>query len=156
MAWSSGVFTALITDALNRTSTSMDLNTDTNLKVALFGNAAKTPDKTVTSANTCYGAGVWASDGVSDASGWPAVGRNLGSITSTFTGSTYTFDAADTQSANDTTSLTSVYGCLIYDDDVTSPADQGILFLNLSGPQTVSSGRFTIVWNGSGIFTVTV
>jgi hypothetical protein len=156
VAWSSGIFTTYITDILNNT-TAMDLDTDANIKVALFGNATKTPDKTVSSANSAYGAGVWASDGVSDASGWPAVGRDLASKTSTFSSGTYTFDAADLASANDTTTLSSVYGCLIYDDTITTPvADQGILFLSLSGPQSVTSGRMTISWNASGIFTVTV
>src|SRR5512137_417650 len=150
MAWSSGLFTAYFTDIINNT-TAIDLNTDANLKVALFGNASKTPDKTVASANTAYGAGVWASDGVSDVSGWPAVGRNLATVTSVFSSNVYTFDAADTQSANDHTDLTAVYGLLLYDDDMTTPvADQGILFMSLSGPQTVASGRFTIVWNASG------
>ena len=156
MAWSSGLFTAYFTDIINNT-TAIDLNTDANLKVALFGNASKTPDKTVASASTAYGAGVWASDGVSDVSGWPAVGRNLASVTSVFSSNVYIFDAADTQSANDTTSLSSVYGLFLYDDDMSSPvADQGILFMSLSGPQSVTSGRFTIVWNASGLFTVTV
>jgi hypothetical protein len=156
MAWSSGLFTAYFTDVLNNT-TAMDLNTDANLKVALFGNASKTPDKTVTSANSAYAAGVWASDGVEDATGWPAVGRNLATVTSTFASNVYTFNAADTVSANDTTSLAAVYGLLLYDDDMAAPvADQGILFMSLSGPQSVTSGRFTIVWNASGLFTVTV
>lgn len=156
MAWSSGVFVAWLTDLTNNT-TAMDLNTDANLKVALFGNATKTPDKTVTSANSAYGAGVWASDGLSDATGWPAVGRDLASVTSTSSSNVYTFDAADLASADDHTDLTAVYGCLIYDDTITTPvADQGIVFLSLSGPQTVASGRFTISWNASGILTITV
>lgn len=156
MAWSTGVFVALMTDKLNNT-TLMDLNTDAALKVALFGNATKTPDKTVSSANSAYGAGVWATDGVSDASGWPAVGRDLQSITSTSASNVYTFDAADTVSANDTTTLTNAYGCLVYDDTIATPVvDQGISFHSFGGAQSVTSGRFTVVWNGSGIFTVTV
>jgi len=150
----SKVFVYLITDALNRTSTSMDLNTDANFKAALYDNSI-TPDANAAAASTCYNVGAWSAGHVLDASGWPSVGRPLVSPTSTATTNVYTFDAADTVSANDTTTLAANFGTQIYDDDVTSPADQGLCFLNW-GSASVTSGRFTIVWNGSGLFTVTV
>ncbi len=157
MAWSTGLYSATVLDYMGLTITAgTGIDGDT-INVALFGNAAKTPDKTVTSANTAYGAGVWNADGVSDASGWPAVGRPLVTKTLTHTGGVVKFDADDTVSANDTTTLSNVYGCLVYDDTLTTPVDgQGISFHNLSGPQSVSSGRFTVVWNSGGIFTITV
>ena len=155
----SKVFIYCITDALNRTSTSMDLNTDANFKAALYDNSI-TPDANATAANTCYNVGAWSSGHITDTgtgapAGWPTVGRPLVSPTSTATTNVYTFDAADTVSASDTTTLAANYGCQIYDDDVTSPADQGLCFLNW-GSASVTLGRFTIVWNGSGLFTVTV
>lgn len=155
MAWSaSKIFSSLITDALNNTA-AIDLNTDTP-KVALFDNTI-TPSQTVTSANSAYGAGVWASGGVSDASGWPAAGRVLASITSDFTSNVYTFDAADTVSANGTTTLTNAYGCLVYEDTLTTPvADQGMCFNYLGGANSIVSGTFTVVWNASGIFALTL
>jgi hypothetical protein len=64
---------------------------------------------------------VWASGGVLDASGWPAVGRQLLSVASGFASNVYTFDAADTVSANSTTTLNAAYGCLVYDDTLASP-----------------------------------
>lgn len=155
MAWSaSKIFTSMITDAMNNTA-AIDLNTDTP-KVALFDNSI-TPDQTVTSANSAYGAGVWASGGVSDASGWPAAGRPLASITSTFSSNIYTFDAADTASANSTTTLASVFGALVYEDTLTTPvADQGLCFNYFGGTNSVTSGTFTVVWNSSGIMQLTV
>ena len=100
---------------------------------------------------------MWASGGVSDASGWPAAGRTLGSVTSTFSSNVYTFDAADTVSADTTTDLTNVYGCLIYDDTITTPvADQGICYNYFGGANTVTNGQFTVVWNVSGIFALTL
>ena len=155
MAWSnSKIFSAYVTDSLNRTN-AFDLDAD-NIKAALFDNTI-TPSQTVAAASSAYAAGVWASGGVSDASGWPAVGRQLLSVTSTFSSNVYTFDAADTVSANSSTTLTNAYGALIYDDTLTTPvADQGISFNYFGGANSVTAGTFTIVWNASGLFTLTL
>lgn len=154
MAWSnSKIFMATIEDLMENT-TAVDLNSDT-FKVALFDNSI-TPSQTVASASTAYGAGVWASGGVVDAVSWPAVGRDLASVTSTFSSNVYTFDAADTASADSTTDLASVYGCLVYDDTITTPvADQGLCYNYFGGSNSVVSGSFTVVWNSSGILTIT-
>ena len=146
MAWSaSKIFSAFVTDALNNTA-ALDLNTDT-ITAALFDGTI-TPSQTVASASTAYGAGVWASGGVSDASGWPAAGINLGTIASGFSSNVYTFDAADTTSNNATTTLTNAYGCLIYENTLTTPvADQGICYNYFGGANSVTLGTFTIVWN---------
>lgn len=149
------IFTAFLTDVLNNT-TAMDMNTDALLEVALFDNSI-TPSQTVASAASAYGAGVWASGGVSDASGWPALGRPLVSTTSSFSSNVYTLDAADTVSANSTTTLTGAYGCLVYDHSIATPvADQGICYLYFGGPQTVTAGQFTIIYNASGILALTL
>lgn len=158
MAWSnSKVFATYITDILNNT-TSMDLNTDALLEVALFNNSA-TPDNTVSSANSAYGVGVWASNGVTDTgssapAGWPALGRPLASVTSTFSSATYTFTAANTVSANSVTTLASATGCLIYDHSAGTVTDQGICYNYFGGSSSVTLGQFSVIWSGSGIFTV--
>lgn len=155
MAWSaSKMFSGYLTDVLNNT-TAMDLMSDATLGVSLFDNSI-TPSQTATSANSAYGAGVWAAGGVFDASGWPAVGRPLASRTITDnTATTFMFDAADTVSANDTTTLAGTFGCLLYDDTITTPvADQGISYHYFGGTQSVTSGRFTVVWNASGILSI--
>lgn len=155
MAWSaSKIFSPYITDSLNRTN-AFDLDADA-LKNALFDNTI-TPSQTVAAASAAYGAGVWASGGVLDASGWPAVGRPLASVTSGFASNVYTLDAADTASANSTTTLTNAYGCLIYDDTLTTPvADQAICFLYLGGVNSVTAGSFTVVYNAAGLMTLTL
>lgn len=161
MAWSnSKIFVATITDLMNNT-TAIDLNTDALLEAALFDNSI-TPSQTVASASTAYGAGVWASGGVVDTgtsapAGWPALGRPLASVTSTFTSNVYTFDAADTVSANAVTTLTNAFGALVYDHSIASPvADQGICFIYFGGGQSVTLGTFTVVWHTSGIFALTL
>jgi hypothetical protein len=155
MAWTnSKIFSAFPTDSFNSTA-SFNVDAD-NIKAALFDTTV-TPSQTVASASTAYGAGVWAAGGVFDASGWPAVGRQLLSPTSTFASNVYTFDAADTVSANDTTTLIATFGCLIYNDTLAAPvADQGISFNYFGGTQSVTAGRFTIIWNASGILALTL
>ena len=162
MAWSnSKIFSACLTDALNKTR-GINLGGDT-IEAALFDNTV-TPSQTVASASTAYGAGVWASGGVVDTgssapAGWPALGRPLGSLSSAFSSNVYTFTAANTASANSVTTLTNAYGCLVYDHTTTSPAgttDAGICFNYFGGANSVTLGSFTIAWNASGIFTLTL
>lgn len=156
MAWSnSKIFSAFPTDVFNNV-TAIDLDTDALIEAALFDNTI-TPSQTVTSANTAYGAGVWAAGGVSDVTGWPALGRPLASKTSVFSSNVYTFDAADTVSVNGTTTLVNAFGTLIYDHSIAAPvADQGICYLYFGGAQTVTSGTFTIAWNASGLLALTL
>jgi hypothetical protein len=50
-----------------------------------------------------------------------------------------------------------VFGCLVYDDTITTPvADQGLCFNYFGGTQSVTAGTFTVVWSASGIFRITV
>jgi len=155
MAWTaSKIFSALPTDALNSTA-SFNLDADA-LKNALFDNTI-TPSQSVTSANTAYGAGVWASGGVFDVTGWPAVGRPLVSVTSVFSVNVYTLDAADTVSVNSTTTITNAFGSLIYNDTLAAPVvDQGICFLYFGGANSVTNGLFTVAYNASGIARLTL
>lgn len=163
MAWTnSKIFSSYLTDVLNNT-TAIDLNTDTLIEAALFDNTI-TPNQSDTSAHNAYAAagGSWASGGVVDTgssapAGWPALGRPLQSPTSTFSANVFTFDAADTVSANGVTSLTNAYGTLIYDHSISTPvADQGICYLYFGGANSVVLGTFTIVWNASGLMTLTL
>jgi hypothetical protein len=153
MAWTnSKVFAAVLEDGLARTA-ALDLNSDT-FKAALYDSTV-TPSNTVTSANTAYGAGVWAS-GEKSNGGWSAGGLALTSVTwGRAGGATVTWDAADLANATAAT-LTDVQGCLIYDDTLTTPvADQGVCFNYFGGAAAVTSGTLTIVWNASGIATFT-
>lgn len=156
MAWSnSKIFMAFLEDVLENT-TAMDLNSDT-FKAALYDNDI-TPDQTVTSANTAYNAGQWTAAGneVADGTEWDAGGEPLTSVTSTRASNVFTFDAADTPSGGSSATLANVYGCLVYDDTIAAPvADQGVCFNYFGGVNSVTDGTFTIVWNASGIFTIT-
>ena len=156
MAWSaSKIFTATVTDVMNNT-TAMDVNSDTH-KAALYNNSI-TPDQTVASANTAYNAGQWAlANEVSDGTNWHAGGEALTSVTSAFASNVYTFDAADTPSATSAATLAGVFGCLVYDSTIATPvASQGWCYNYFGGTNSVTSGTFTIVWNASGILTLTL
>lgn len=156
MAWSnSKIFVATVEDIFENT-TAIDLNSDT-FKAALYDNDI-TPSQTVTSANTAYNVGQWAIAGneVTDGAEWPAGGVALSSVTFGSASNVLTFDAADTASGTSAT-LAAVFGCLVYDDTIASPvADQGVCYNYFGGTQSVTDGTFTIVWNASGIFSLTL
>lgn len=157
MAWTnSKIMMATLTDVLNNT-TALDVNSDA-WKVALYDNSI-TPSQTVASASAAYGGGVWAAGSganLNDTSGWPYVGRPLANIASGFSSNVYTFDADDTVSANSSTTLVNAFGCLTYDDTLTTPvADQALCFNYFGGTQSVTAGTFTLVYNAAGIATIT-
>lgn len=153
MPWSaSGIFARGIKDIMDRTAV-WDIDGD-SYKAALYNNTG-TPDKTVTTAalssyNGATSQWVVANE-VTDVTNWAAGGRALAGVTWVQSSSTMTFDANDTAGGG-TLTLTNVYGTLVYD---TTVGTQGISFNYFGGANTVTSGTFTIVWNASGIFTIT-
>lgn len=150
---SSKIFSAFITDALNRTA-AFDLNAD-SFKAALY-NDTGTPSQTAAAASTAYNTGQWVTSNEVSNGGWSAAGLALASVTSGFSSNVYTFDAADTANGSAAT-LSGVQGCLVYDDTLTTPvADQGVSYHSFGGAQSVTAGTFTIVWNASGIFALTL
>jgi hypothetical protein len=152
MAWTgSKVFAATLLDGLGNT-TALDLDADT-LNAILYDDTI-TPDNTVTSANTAKNAGVWAS-GKKSNGGWGVDGIALTSKTWLRSTNVMTLDAADTANGTAAT-LTDVYGVHVYDDTLTTPvADQGVCYNYLGGPNGVTAGTLTVVWNALGLFTLT-
>jgi hypothetical protein len=130
--------------------------TDT-MKLALYA-AGITPDRTAALASTGYNTGVWITGNEKTGSSeWVAGGRALASKTNVASSGTVTLDAADlTGSASIT--MSSVEGCLVYDDTVTAGtvADQGMCFLWFGGSQSVTAGTFSVVFNATGLVQATV
>jgi hypothetical protein len=150
MAWSnSKIFMHLIEGALENAA-AYNLSTDA-IKIALFDNTI-TPDQTVSAANSSFAAGVWASGEVFDGAEWATAGQALDSVTSTRSSNVYTFDAADETSAGSSATLTTFFGILVYDDTV---SDNGICYNYFGGTNTVTDGTLTVIFNASGIFTIT-
>lgn len=145
----SGMFTATVLDILNNT-TAIDLGSDT-FKLALFSNSA-TPSYSVTSANTAYGAGVWASNEVTG-TGWSAGGVALASnaLTANSPGAGQVkWDATDVSESSVT--ISGARGCLIYDDTIATPvADQGLLVIDFGADYSATNGTFAITFDANGI-----
>lgn len=155
MAWAdSKMFRPFVADVLDNT-TAVDLGTDVP-KVALFTNSV-TPDNDVTSANSAYNAGVWNANETYEAGQWAQGGVALASTTlNSGTADIVYYDAADTASGS-TADITNAYGCLVYDDTLTTPvADQGICYNYFGGANSVVNGTFTVVWHANGIFRITL
>lgn len=132
-----------------------------SILVALYNNTG-TPSETDTAAHAAYNGsgGPWVTaNEVTDATNWIAGGRALASKTGAVASNVYTFDAADLAGGGNVT-ISNAYGCLVYDDSITAGtggvAKLGVCFNSFGSGQSVTAGTFTIVWNGSGIFTVTV
>jgi hypothetical protein len=156
MAWSaSKVFVSTIEDIIENT-TAIDLNSDT-FNITLWANTI-TPDQTVASANTAFGAGVWASGEKYDAAEWPTGGQALDSVTFAPTSNVLKWDANDEVSTGTSATLVDVYGAMIYNVTVNTPVDsQGICYLYFGGVQSVTDGQFTVAFHSTnGIFTLTL
>jgi hypothetical protein len=153
MAWSgSAVFRAMMTDQLSGTA-SFDLNAPSDtFRVALYNNSV-TPDKDVSSADSAYNVAQWDDvNEVSDAGLWSAGGVALASmIVATPSSGVVMFDANDTVSGSGVT-LPEFFGCLLYDDTMSSPvADQGVCYIYFGGGQEVSGGTLTLSWSSFGL-----
>jgi hypothetical protein len=151
---SSKIFSAFPTDSFNGTAL-FDLNSHA-INVALFGNGV-TPDPAASSAATQYGAGgTWTAANEVTATGWTAGGLTLAGVASGFASNVYTFDATD-KAGGAADTVTNAYGVLIFDNTLAAPvAKQGICYNAFGGAASVTSGTFTVVFNGSGIFTLTL
>lgn len=155
MAWSnSKIFAATVEAMLEKAANAPDMDADT-FKASLWDND-NVPSNTVVLANAAYGQDQWVAAGneVSDGTNWDAGGEPLTGVTSGLTGAVYKFDAVDTPQGGATCTLANVYGVMVYSD--TSAAKYGVSFNYLGGVNSVTGGTFTVVWSGSGIFTLTM
>lgn len=158
MAWAnSKVFRPFLADVMDNT-TAFDLGAD-SFKVALYNNTP-TPSQDVTSALSAYNAGTsqWVTaNEVFEAGQWAQAGVVLtGQSLNSGTAGIVFFDATDTASGA-AADLAAVFGCLVYDDTLTTPvADQGVSYNYFGGTNSVTNGTFTVVWNALGIWRATL
>lgn len=155
MAWSaSGGFRITLANILDLTLTTADYDAAAQFKVALFNNSV-TPDFDATAANTAYNAGTWGTaNEVYEAGQWAQGGVALANNDITVVaGGIVMLDADDTASGA-AFDGSSIYGCQIYHDAVTTPvADQGFAAIYFGGTSfSVTNGTFTIQWAATGIF----
>jgi hypothetical protein len=150
MTWTategSHVFRAFVADTLLASSSTgyTGLDSDT-VKCALYNNVG-TPDRNVAATLTGYNTGQWVTGNEVTGAGWAATGLALANkVVNQGTANTFYFDADD-RATTATSTLASVYGCLLYDDTVTAGtvADVGISFHFFGGVQGVTAGSFTV------------
>lgn len=128
--------------------TAMDWPTD-SWKVALFTNTITTPNKDT---NTAYGAAPFNANEVTG-TGYTATGQAMAGKTLAVASGVLTFDANDT--AWTASTFSAARGCLVYDTTITTPVTQpGLVFVTFGADFAVTGGTFTIVWNASGIATL--
>lgn len=160
MAWAnSKVFRQWVADSLAPTASFVGKWNSTDVfKAALFG-TTPTPDNTVTAALSAYTAGQWiVGSEITDAN-WPAGGQTVAGTGSaggfTSTSNLITFDGTDTAGSGNV-SVAGVYGDLLYDFTLATPvAKQGAAYHYFGGPQQVTAGTFTIIWNVNGLMQIT-
>lgn len=163
MAWTdSKVFRDTLWNFLAKTASfAMDLDADT-FRVALYDNDI-TPNNDVAASASAYAAGVWTTSGtpgaeeVYETGQWAAGGVALSGVSLDHASADRVFfDATDTASGS-AADLANVYGCLVYDDTLTTPvADQGLCYNYFGGANSVVNGTFTVVWHANGIVNATL
>lgn len=132
--------------------TSQTITADT-IKAALYGNTP-TPNKNDTLANNAYNGGTaqWVTANEITGTGYTAGGATLASMASA--NSSGTVAVTSTNPSWTGATFSSVYGDLVYDSTVTGK--YAYCWNYFGGAQSVTSGTFTIAWNGGDIFTVTI
>ncbi len=148
MAVASGVFVNNVIAALGSTNLDLDLESETELKVALFTNAI-TADFDASTANAAYGAGVFNANEVSG-TGYTAGGVVITTTTLTGSSGVMTFDSADPSWSSST--ITNARGALVY-NNVLSPKSAFVL-VNLGADYSTSNGTFLITVSASGWWNV--
>lgn len=142
----SGLHVINIINALGSTGTALDLESETNVKLALYSTST-TPNFDDTAANSAYAAGAYTSTEISG-TGYTAGGVILTTTTLTGSSGVATWDAADPSWSSST--LTAVRGALAYMNNLTPKA--AFILIDLGGPYATSAGTFLIQFSGSGVF----
>lgn len=143
----SGLFATTFVDVFDLTQLGVDLDSETQTKVALFTNTTTTPNFTT---NTAYAAAPFNANEVSG-TGYTAGGLVLTTTTFTAASNVATFDAADLTWS--TSTITGARGALVYSFGL---ASQALALVTLGADYSTSAGSLVIQWSASGIFNYTL
>lgn len=144
MAFASGIFVNNVIAALGGANLDLDLESETDIKIALFTNSV-TPDFDASTSNAAYGADVWNSNEVSG-SGYTAGGAVLTTTTLTGSSGVLTFDSADPSWTSST--LSGVRGGLIYNNAL-SPKS-AFMAVTFGADYSTSNGTLLISVSSDG------
>lgn len=144
----SGIFVSTIVDVLDLTGLAVNLDSETDLKIALYPSTI-TPDYDAAAASAAYAAGVYSGTELTG-TGYTAGGATL--TTTIFTGASgvATFDAADPSWASST--ITGARGALVYVNALTPKA--GLVLIDLGSSYSTSAGTLLITFSASGVFAI--
>lgn len=123
-----------------------DLNSETDVKIALFNNTLTTPNFDT---DTAYGSAPYNANEVSG-TGWAAGGVAL--TTTTFSVATGTLQYQTANVSQASTTLSAVRGGLVY--CITATTKNAICLVNFVSDYSTNNGTFAITWNAAGIFTI--
>lgn len=126
-----------------------DLNSDT-IKVALFTSSLSINQAT----DQYFDAAPYTSNQVAQANGYTTGGATIATPTIATSGNVLTFDGADASWTVTSTGWTYRYA-IVYDDTPASSKPL-IAYQDFGGDVSAVEGTHTIVWNASGIATITV
>jgi hypothetical protein len=148
MAVTAKVYYKAITSMVNE---EVDWATDT-IKVALFTSSLNSSSGPSQSADQYFDAAPYTSNQCPATGNYSTGGATLASKTEAYASNVKQFDAADTTWS--TSTITARYA-VVYDD---TPSSNKPLLSYVDFGQDVSSsgGNFTITWDSTGVFTVTV
>lgn len=152
MAWGNGgLFVQPWTNTLKAT-TPFNLTSD-SLKVALYNNTP-TPNYSDTLANSVYLVGQWVTGNEVTGTNWAAGGVVLaGAALSESPTRSIMFTGTAVSVA--TTTLTGVYGCLLFDN--TLATKYAVCAIPFPGsPFATVAGTFGITWAAAGIFAISL
>lgn len=142
----SGLFLPTWIDILDASQIAVNLDSETNIKVAMFTNSV-TPNF---STDTAYAAAPYNANEVTG-TGYTAGGNVLTSTTvSESPSGTLMFDAAD--SSWTTSTISNARCALVYDNSLTPKA--AIVLVNFGADYSTTAGTFTIQWASGGIFNI--
>lgn len=155
MAWpaTGGLFTnpwkSLLQQVANQT---MDLDTHV-FNVALYNNSVSATPFSVVLASAVYLVGDWVTGNEMTGTGWVAGGYPITSpsVTESPTG-TLMWSGGNISQAG--TTLSTVYGCLIYDTNAGLTAKYGVCAIPFGAAYTTTAGTFGITWAAAGILNI--
>lgn len=122
-------------------------------KVALFNNSVSTTPFSVALASAVYGTGDWVSGNEMTGTGWALGGVALTTPTLSESPTGTLMWTCGNVTASGTT-LATVFGCLVYDNTLTTK--YGLCGIPFGASYSTTAGTFGITWAAAGIFNIKV
>lgn len=127
--------------------------TPDTFKVALYNNTVSTAPYSAALASAVYLVGDWVTGNEVSGTGWAAGGQTLSTPATTESPTGTIMWTAGNVSVSGTT-LSNVFGCLVYDN--TLATKYGLCGIAFGASYSTTSGTFGITWAAAGIFNIKV